>query len=416
VKITRLISTLGFSRDAWLLSAAIGVFTGALLGMMQLLKVIFVLRLGYGPEFVGTLFATGALSFTAFSLPGGALGGRLGPRRTMILGAIIMVVGMAMLPVTELTPYAIRPYWLLLVQVVSSAGWSMVIVNHVPAMMVFTTPESRRGAYALREALAGLGTFLGMLVAGLLPGAFAGLLHLTTDHSAPYQYALGVCVVAAMTGLVPLALIGEVQPMAPTRRQRASSPPLMPLAMLVTCAFLNHSAVASCRAFAFAYMDTALRLPTSLVGLMSSLGMLGAILAALGGPRLARRRGSGHAMTVASIGLAFSLLLMGLIRHWAAAGLGMAGMLALSAVWIPAYQVLQMEMAEPEWRPLVAGASSMGMSLGFGTMSLVGGHIVAAFGYNWLFVLGAVLATLSATVMQGTMARREAPRRRVDHA
>ena len=409
--LNRLARAHAFSRDVWLLSLATGLLAGAHLGMMQLLKVLYVLRLGYGPEFVGTLFAAGALSFSLCSVPGGILGGRFGPRRVMLAGAATTVVGMAILPLVEVAPLALRPLWPALVQVIASAGWAVMIVNQVAALMVFATAENRKGAYALKEALAGLGTFLGTLTAGMLPAAFAGPLGLALEGPAPYRYALCVSAAVGATALVPLMLLAEVPgvPRSPARASAATA--LLPLAVLMACAVLNHGAVASCRAFAYAYMDTTLRLPTWLIGAITSVGMFLAIPGALASPRLARRGGSGHAMLAASFGLVLSLLLMASLEHWAAAGVGVMGVYVVSAVWIPAYQVVQMEMVAPERRSVVAGAASMATSLGFGAMSLAGGYVAAAFGYQRVFLVGVAWAGLGGLLMGGLLAGRRSGRR-----
>ena len=44
-----------YRREVWLVSVAAGLASGAYLGMMQLLKTLYVLRLGYGTEFVVAL-------------------------------------------------------------------------------------------------------------------------------------------------------------------------------------------------------------------------------------------------------------------------------------------------------------------------------------------------------------------------
>jgi predicted MFS family arabinose efflux permease len=396
-----------YRREVWLISAAAALASGAFLGMMQLLKTLYVLRLGYGPEFVGTMFAVGALSFASASVPGGALGARFGTRRIMIVGAITMVLGMALFPLTEWAPQGMRTAWVYLGQVVSSSGWSMFIVNQIPALMAFTTVENRKHAYAVKEACAGLGQFLGAFVGGLLPGTFAGLLHITTAEPAPYRYGLVVSIALAATSLVPMALIGPVQVSRRARRARRSRPLLLPLTLLAGCAFFNNGAVASCKAFASAYLDREFGLPTSLIGTIASVGLCLSILSALSGPRLARRRGSGNTMMIASLTLALVLLQMSLIPHWIAVGIGYVGMLALSAMWRPAYQVLQMEMADPAWRSLMSGAGAMAMSLGFGSMSFSGGYIVAAVGYRRVFLIGVGLSAMSAALMSILLRRLE---------
>ncbi len=325
----------------------------------------------------------------------------------MLIGGVVNVLGMALLPFTEFVPRAVQALWPLLVQVVSSAGWSLFVVSQVAGLVAFTTAENRKNAYAVREAMAGLGMFLGALIGGMLPGLFASLLNVTTDQPTPYRYGLWVSVLLGMAALIPAAMVAPIPRITRVRGAPTRFPPLLPLAILAAAGFLNNGAVASCKAFYSAYMDKVFGLPASVIGIFSSLGQLLAVFAALSSPRLARKQG-GQAMLIASLGLGGSLLLAALVPHWSAAGLGAIGTLALSAMWVPTYQALQMEMADPEWRSLVAGAGSMAMSFGFGAVSFGGGYIVAALGYRRLFLLGAGLASLSAALMWSMLYRRQA--------
>jgi predicted MFS family arabinose efflux permease len=185
--------------------------------------------------------------------------------------------------------------------------------------------------------------------------------------------------------------------------------PIRSIAMLLACGFLFNGASASCRAFVFAYMDTTFRLPTSVVGVISSLGLFAGILAALNGPRLARRFGGFRTMVIAAIGQLIFLSPMALIGHWAAAAVGTIGVLAMASVFWPAYQVAQMEMAAPDLRPLLSGASLLTVGLGFATTSLSGGVIVATLGFRNVFVLGAGLAA-GAALLLWQLAKQDSPR------
>jgi len=379
-------------RDVWLVAVATAFLAASFMGMQQLLKAIYVLRLGYGPEFTGIYFATGALSFSLSSVPGGMLGARFGPRRMLILGALTMAAGASLLPAVELIPLGMRAPWLIGTQIIGACGWATFNVNQITALMVFTTDENRRFSYAFRESLAGFGTFIGALVGGLLPALFASLLGTTTAEPAPYRYALILTVLVALMGVVPLSRIGYVPISERARTRRAALPPLLPLALLLACGFLNHGAMASSRVFYPPYFDLEFGLPTAVIGLITSIGTALAVGAALVAAPFARRHGSPAIMRFAAMGSAASLLVMALSPGWAVAAVGVIGTLALVSVWMPNYQMRLMEMSTPEQRSLVAGAGSMAMSMGFASMSFSGGHIAATAGYDRLFVLGAGLA------------------------
>jgi predicted MFS family arabinose efflux permease len=106
-----------------------------------------------------------------------------------------------------------------------------------------------------------------------------------------------------------------------------------------------------------------------------------------------------------TLGMAVSLVPLALIPHWAAAGLGRLGIVVLSAIWMPALQVFQMELVDPRWRSLAYGAVSMAMGLGFGSVSLAGGYLIAAQGYRTLFLIGVGLSTAGAALMWRVLKR-----------
>jgi MFS family permease len=368
------------------------VFAAAFLGITQLLRVIYLLRLGAGLELIGLLYAVGALLFGVLGLPSGALGARLGPRRAMLIGAAVLAGGLALLPLTELLSGPMRSVWPVIPELVNTLGWSLLVVNSVPILVATTTPENRKTAYALREALLGFANLAGMLLAGVLPATFALLLGTTTATPAPYRYGLAVSIVLGAVGVFLLARTGPLHYERHASALTAARAPWRPIILLLLCGFLNQGAVASCRAFTYAYMDTAFGMPTSVIGLVSAAGMGLAVVAALNSARVARRYGSSGAMMLSSVALALDLLMMALVPHWVAAALGTMIVLGLFSLWMPPYQTLQMEFAAPGQRAIVSG-------LGFGTISLIGGRLASTAGYPALFLLGVVLALASAALM-----------------
>ena len=171
----------------------------------------------------------------------------------------------------------------------------------------------------------------------------------------------------------------------------------MAVVLLHVC--LTRAAWATCQSFCGAYLDTTLRMPTSAIGVLFSIGQLAAIISPLVGPRLASRKGNGWVLMMGSLGLGASMLPIALIPHWAAAGLSRLGVLVITGIWVPAVQVYLMELVPPRWRTLAFGASSMSFSVAFGIASFFGGRIIAAAGYNRAFLIAALVPLAGATLM-----------------
>ena len=114
---------------------------------------------------------------------------------------------------------------------------------------------------------------------------------------------------------------------------------------------------------------------------------------------------NGWTLMVTTLGMAICLVPLALIPHWAVAGVARLGTLILSAIWMPALQVFQMELVDAQWRSLAYGAVSMGMGFSFGLISLLGGYIIAAVGYRSLFALGVGLCLAGTVLMWGVLRR-----------
>ena len=87
-----------FSRDTQLLTIATGIFAVSFFGVQQLLKILYLLRLGFDLPYIGIFSAAGSLTYMVGSLLSGIIGGRFGNRSVMLSGGIVTILGMALLP------------------------------------------------------------------------------------------------------------------------------------------------------------------------------------------------------------------------------------------------------------------------------------------------------------------------------
>ena len=405
----RLDSLSRLNRDAKLLILVSGVSAVSFFGIQMLLKVLYVLRLGHGPEFVGWFNGTSSLAYMGMGIPSGALGGRFGTRRIMMIGAVIMIIGMFFLPLTEFVPSWAWDVWPLVSQATLTAGWSMFNVNLVPALMAVTTAADRDGTYALSNASRLLGTVAGTLAGGELPGLFARLSGGSLDAPDPYRNALFVGAAFATASLVPLIMMRPVQGTVvrpQVRTEARGAFPKLPIALMIGYVYLRHAGWATCQSFSNAYMDVDLHLSASSIGLITGAGQFLAMLGSLLTPRLAARWSNGWTLVASTVGVAVSLVPMALVPHWVPAAIGRLGVFVLAAIWISALQVFQMELVDSQWRSLAYGTVSMAMGLGFSTTSLTGGYIIAATGYQTLFWVGSGLSLIAATMFGFLLNRR----------
>jgi MFS family permease len=336
-----------FQRDTRLLLIATGILSLGIFGIQTLIKVLYILRLGYGLEYVGLFAATPALAFMTMSLPSGALGNRFGLKPMMITGAAVSTSGMALLPLTEFVPVWATDGWPILCQILTMAGWAMFEINMVPSLMAATTNETRDNAYALMSMLRGAGTFLGTIIGGFLPLLFATILHTSQAVPDPYRYSLIVGASFGVLGMILLKQLANVDATVVETRETTHNPfPVKIVAFAVIHVFLSHGGYAACNSFCNAYMDTELNLSSATIGILFGIGQFFAIFAPVMMPVLVARRSNTWTMMVTSFGIAVFLMPLAWIPNWFAATVGLTGVLALMAIWMPTVQVFQMNTIE----------------------------------------------------------------------
>lgn len=410
-----------FGRDARL-----AFVTGALLwfsvfGVYSVLFNLYILRLGFGPEFVGLVNAGGLLSGALFSLPSGELGRRWGSRRAMITGLMLAVVGYGLVPLAEALPETLQPAWVLATYFTGCLGaLAVYMVNVTPYLMGVTAAHQHNHAFSLLSAIPTAAAFLGALAGGLLPGLFASLTAATEDMPGPYGLSLLVAALLLLPAVAAAARAGD--PMldsSPASGRAAGESSVAPVALMGTLAailFVRACGQGTTRVFFNVYMDDGLQAPTALIGTLSAISQLVAIPAALAVPFLAGRWGNARTYVAAVLGMGVSLLPLSLWPRWEAAALGYLGSTVFFAIASPSITVFSQSLVPARWRPTMEGTVMMSVNLGRASMAFGGGYIIAGSGYSTLFLLGtafmitgAVLFRLYFRRPRGELARAAAP-------
>lgn len=135
-----------FNRDVCLYLCSRAMVGFSYFGFHSVLFSFYLLRLGYGPGFVGLVNAAGFLTDALFSLPAGALGRRWGSRRMIIGGTGMMLVAITLPPLAQFMPARLRAGWLLVTYALSWLGGALYTASGPPFLMAVTTAALGRGA------------------------------------------------------------------------------------------------------------------------------------------------------------------------------------------------------------------------------------------------------------------------------
>jgi MFS family permease len=370
-------------------------------GILGVLFNLYLLRLGYGPEFIGLLIGGGQLVWGAAALPAGAIGARLGNRNALILGTAGFGCAIVLLLLTEALPPAFQNAWLMACWMLNWVCAAIFIVNGTPYVMSITDLEQRPHAFALQQAAIALFGFAGALIAGVLPGLLAGPLGVTLDAPAAYRTALWLTPLAY--GMSTLFLL-QTRPMPPaahqTHAEHASALPgfvIVFVTVLVLCQTFGEGVM---RAFFNVFLDANLGVPTARIGLIMGVAQLLSVGTALWAPVAMARWGAGRTVAwVGGFGGAAALALMALTSHWLLAGLAFTGVMCTVSIAATARSVFSQEAIAPQWRTAMSAAYTVGMAMGWAGAAALGGYIIAGWGYAALFALGAAAATASGVLV-----------------
>jgi MFS family permease len=410
-----------FNRDVRLYMASMAIYSFTLMnGIYPVLFNLYLLRLGYGPAFVGTVNSVGLLGTACFALPAGALSARWGLRRTMVIGLFLVLLFYGLLPLIAFLPPDLHQIGILGCRLLGAIGRSMYTVNAVPFLMASSDPENRNSVYSFQVVASQLMGFVGSLLGGVLPEWLAGWFNLSLEGPLPYRYPLvigaGVCLLAvwAMSRTREIHVKEEPDPREAVGNG-ASGAPVTIIMVLATAAMLQTAVVGTSKTFFNVYLDDALRIPTSQIGAFFAAVQIVSAASASVMPRLTERWGTRAVFIGSSFGSALSMLPLALVPYWPAALLGRMGISACASITFPALNVFQMEVVAARWRSRMCGTVNMAKQISWMILSLGGGYMITALSYRALFLLGMTVTVLGTLlfwgyfrVPRGEYARREA--------
>ena len=394
----------GFNRSIqlWLVFWALGGF--AYFGLQGVLLNLYLLRLGFGPQFIGLLVGFGQIAWGLAALPAAAVGRRVGLRTAQQAGCLGIGLGFGLLLLVERVPRPFWEGWLLGSWAVVWLGAALGTVNSVPYAMAIAYEDERSAVFPVQQAVIAVTTLVGSLAAGVLPGLVSAWTGAALVEPGPFRSVLW---------LIPLAFLAAVPVLGGAREARSGNaastadrqvvaPPIGLFLLVGALVFLQNAAEAPVRAFFNVYLDRGLGVAPSEIGLIIGLAQLLPVATAIFAVRLLTRRGAARTMAIAGLGTSVSSLLLATIAVAGAAGLGFMGVMMMAAIYGPARSLFSQELVLPRWRTTTSAILTIGMALGSACTTAGGGFVISTVGFGGLFAVSAGLAAGSAALAWST--------------
>ena len=386
-------------------------------GINTVLFNLYLLRLGYGPEVIGTVSAVGMLMFAAACIPVGRLSERYGLLRMMRMGTLLIMVGSILPPLAGWIPSGLRIPLLIVSAACVNTGLAGYYVASAPYLAVLSTHQQRTSVFSMQSATFAVFGFVGSLIGGVLPPMLAARGLGTLDQPGPYQWTLWLIPVIL---LLPIYIVWQMRNAnvadaestlpATTGASTASRNPTQSVFLLMglfgLIRFLQVGGVASMQTFFNVYMDRELHVSTATIGTIQAIAKLLGVPAALSIPWLTRKIGSVGAVIAALLIAALGILPLAWVPVWWVAAGGYILVWLSTPVRYAAYMVYIMSHTPNRLHGTLNGTQEGLAGLSFALIAFIGGYMIQSLGYSLLFTLSAGVMLAGAGLLAGYEWRR----------
>ncbi len=389
-----------FSPGVKYYTLALGAIGFAYFGMASVLVNLYLLRLGFNMETIGQVNGAGMLAWAIFALPASALGRKLGLRKVVVAGNLVIALGYILLLQTTLLSEAIKIPWLFAATILIWIGAAAITVNGAPLLSSASRPDERRHAFAVSNAVSAVLAILGSLAVGLLPGWISRLGGTNLETAGSYGAVLWlVPVFFILAGFFYRRITPVEQEATQEGRGAASTVPILIFLFIGVVVFFMTASEGGVRAFFNMYLDSDLAMTTSQIGVLFALAGILPIFGSLVMPLLAARFGPMITLSITTLFMGISLAFIGRFPLPLAAASGFIVFTFLSALGSITRVVLSQEIVAPRWRGATSAIVIIGLALGWGSMALVGSAIIEKVGFSGLMYLSAGSALVSTALV-----------------
>lgn len=388
-----------FSRNARLFLSAT-FLNGFATGIWVVLFNLYLLDLGFREDFIGYMLLLGGLAAGLAAFPAGIICGKVGRRKTLLIGVAVGSIFNAILVFTS------DPILLLTLNLFQGFGGLAGIlfwVAQAPFMMENSEPEERTHLFSINLATWFLSSMAGSFAGGFLPRVFGGLLGVETENVMVYRAALTVSVVFLFLAVLPYYVIKE----KPYQKNNATMASRFSLKAIQSRAVIGKLVLTSgliglgaglIVPFFNVFFKNKLQATPEQIGIIFALGNVMTAVGIVLAPVVSGRLGKVRAVVLTQLssipfifGIAFSLNLGFAAVSYLARG-------ALMVMGAPIYQNLAMEVVQTEERAPTSGLTTMADSIPRAIGSSIAGQMMTQGNYVLPYMITSVLYFFGSTL------------------
>lgn len=367
-------------------------YTG--IGVYAVIFNLYLVQLGFREDFIGAFQALSVLGTGALAVPAGMLSNRIGHKRTLIMGLVLLVI--SSVAQTLVTEVAI----LLFSGFLNGVSLACIVVPLTPLLAENSTERERSHVFSANYANISLATTIGSLIGGELPmisyfiwSGFA------SGSVIAYRFALLVGAAIAVIAIVPMLFLKQTGLRTDRARMVANQPKeavsesqsWQNIRVLGIAMALIGFGSALVIPFYNVYLNEILHAPPEDVGYVFALANTFAAVFSLATPVLHKRFGPVNSISwvrTATIpmflALAFAPVLGLAILAY------VVRMTFMSMSW-PLEQTLVISSVTVRHRATAIGLRSASWNLCWAGASFVAGYLIVRFGYTAMFLSNGAL-------------------------
>jgi MFS family permease len=257
---------------------------------------LYLISLGFGVDFIGTVLALRMLFHGILVFPAGLICDAIGRRRSFLIGGVASVVMIVLLSFTQ------NPTLLLVVGALSGIPLSLEHVAWEPFMMENSGEAERPYLFSMNATIGTVAIMGGSALAAILPAIFGTWVGLGASEVIPLRLTVLTVALLQAISLVPLYLIrvqeGEGMPGGISLANIQSRGVI---SRLVVLAALSGFGMGFVMQYYNVFFAAKFSVGSEQIGMILALGSLTAILGTLVAPVLAERLGKVRMIALTSL-------------------------------------------------------------------------------------------------------------------